>query len=201
MNVTRSPSPSPSPSTVSSETLAARLRAGPMSAREATHLCRVLLSAIDAAHARGAAYGVITADAIVITAGKPALTLVAGGRASPDSVAAELYAVASITYEAVSGRPWTPGSEPGWADWSGVPRRLGRVLRRALNPLPAKRWRTAAAFQRALWVPRPTDPIWPAVVVILLAAAIITAIALCKPLGLCWERAPQAAQPGGDSSR
>ena len=47
----------------------------------------------------------------------------------------------------------------------------------------------------------PTDPIWPAVVVILLAAAIITAVALCKPLGLCWERAPQAAQPGGDSAR
>lgn len=189
------------PSTVASETLATRLRSGPLSAREATHLCRVLLSTIDAAHARGAAYGAITADAIVITEGKPILTIVAAGRVSPDSVAAELYAVASITYEAVSGRPWTPGAEPGWADWSGLPRRLRRVLRRALNPMPAKRWRTAAAFQRALWVPRPTDPIWPAVVVILLAAAVITAVALCKPLGLCWERTSQAAQPAGDSSR
>ena len=195
MNITRPAFP------VSSETLAARLRSGPMSPREATHMCRVLLAVVESTHARGAALGVITPDAIVITEGKPVLTLVPGGRASPDSLAAELYAVASITYEAVSGRPWTPGSEPRWADWSGIPPRLRRVLRRALNPMPAKRWRTPAAFQRALWVPRPTDPIWPAVVVILLAAAIITAVALCKPLGLCWERAPQAAQPAGDSTR
>ena len=182
------------------ETLANRLRTGPLSVREATHICRALLSAIEAAHARGAAHGAITADAIVLAEGRLVLTGPPAGPSSPDALAAELYAVASIFYEAVSGRSWTPGADPGWADWTGIPRRLRRVLRRALNPIPAKRWRTAAAFQRALWVPRPTDPIWPAVVVVLLAAAIIAAVAFCKPLGLCWERAPQAPQPA-DSTR
>lgn len=191
MNVTR-------PTT---ETLATRLRTGPLSVREATHICRALLSAIEAAHARGVSHGAITTDAIVLAEGRPVLSSPAGGRSTPEALTAELYAVASIFYEALSGRPWTPGADPGWADWTGIPRRLRRVLRRALNPMPAKRWRSAAAFQRALWVPRPTDPIWPAIVVLLLAAAIITALALCKPLGLCWERAPQAATPVGDSTR
>ena len=190
MNVARPP-----------ETLATRLRTGPLSVREATHICRAMLSAIEAAHARGAAHGAITPDAIVLAEGRPVLTGPARGPSSPDALVAELYAVASIFYEALSGRPWTPGADPGRADWSGIPRRLRRVLRRALNPMPAKRWPSAAAFQRALWVPRPADPIWPAVVVILLAAAIITAVALCKPLGLCWERAPQTAPPAGDSTR
>jgi hypothetical protein len=169
-----------------------------LSVREATHICRALLSAIEAAHARGAVHGPITPQTIVLAEGKPVLS--ADGTLSPDALAQDLYAVATILYEAVSGRAWTPGADPATADWSGIPRRLRRVLRRALNPMPAKRWPDASAFQRALWVPRPTDPIWPAVVVILLAAAIITAVALCKPLGLCWERAPQAT-PVGDSTR
>src|SRR5204862_7339010 len=95
---------------------------------------------------------------------------------TPDALAADLYAVATILYEALSGRAWKPGADPGGADWSGIPRRLRRVLRRALNPMPAKRWHSAAAFQRALGVPRPTDPIWPAVVGIPLAAAMLPAV-------------------------
>ena len=199
MSAPTPPPPPPSPPVAPPETLAARLRSGPLSVREATHICRALLSAIEAAHSRGAAHGAITPQVIVLREGKPLLS--AGGATTPDALAADLYAVATILYEAVSGRAWTPGADPGWADWSGIPRRLRRVLRRALNPMPAKRWHSAAAFQRALWVPRPTDPVWPAVVVILLAAAIITAVALCKPLGLCWERAPQAPQAAGDSVR
>src|SRR3954468_13751901 len=199
MSAPTPPPPSPPPTAAPPETLAARLRSGPLSVREATHICRALLSAIEAAHARGAAHGAITPQVIVLHEGKPLLS--ASGAKTPDALAADLYAVATILYEAVSGRAWTPGADPGWADWSGIPHRLRRVLSRALNPMPAKRWHSAAAFQRALWVPRPTDPIWPAVVVILLAAAVIAPGALCKPLGLCWERAPQPAQPAGDSAR
>jgi hypothetical protein len=99
-----------------------------------------------------------------------------------------LYAIASVLYEALTGRSWTAGTDPASADWSGVPRRLRRVLVRAFSPAPERRWQDAAAFQRALWVPRPSHRIWPAVVVILLATAIIAAVVLCKPLGLCWER-------------
>jgi len=179
------------------ETLAQRLRLGPLSAREATHLCRTLLSAIEAAHARGAATGAITPDSIVLDEGKP--VLVSAAVPSEDALSAELYAVATVLYASVSGRTWTAGTDPESADWSGIPRRLRRVLRRALSTAPERRWRDAAAFQRALWVPRPTDPIWPAVVVIFLATALIAAIALCKPLGLCWER--QAPPPPPSAPR
>lgn len=171
---------------VTRETLAQRLRLGPLSAREATHLCRALLSAIEAAHARGTAHGAITLDSIVLEEGKP--VLVAAAAPGEDALTADLYAVATVLYESVCGRTWSPGTDPSSADWSGIPRRLRRVLRRALSTAPERRWRDVAAFQRALWVPRPTDTIWPAVVVILLAAAIIATIVLCKPLGLCWER-------------
>jgi hypothetical protein len=175
------------------ETLAARLRAGPLSVREATQICRTLLSAIERAHAQGTGHGAITPNTIVLEAGRP--VLVSPGQPSADALASDLFAVAAVLYESVSGRPWPAGARPASADWSGIPRRLRRVLRRGLSPAPERRWPDAAAFQRALWVPRPQDPIWPALVVILLAAVIIAGVALCKPLGLCWERQPSQPSP------
>ena len=172
------------------QTLAARLRSGPLSIREATQICRALLSTIETAHARGTAHGPITPGTIILEAGRPILD--AASPPASDAVATDLFAVATVLYESVSGRPWTSGTDPGQAEWSGVPRRLRRVLQRALSPSPKRRWPDAAAFQRALWVPRPHETVWPAVVVILLAASIIAAAALCKPLGLCWERQPSA---------
>jgi hypothetical protein len=180
------------------ETLAERLRLGPISVREATQICRSLLSAIEAAHARGKPHGAITPNTIVLEDGRPVLVPVAAPTAA--ALAADLYGIASVLYESVSGRSWTPGADPETADWSGIPRRLRRVLRRALSTSPERRWRDAAAFQRALWVPRPQDPIWPAVVVILLAAAIVATISFCKPLGLCWER-QVPPQPGPAETR
>src|SRR2546425_10216027 len=55
------------------ETLAARLRSGPLSIREATQICRGLLSAIDSAHARGTGHGAITPNTIVLEEGRPVL--------------------------------------------------------------------------------------------------------------------------------
>jgi len=162
------------------ETLAQRLRLGPLSVREATQLCRALLAAIEAAP-----HGAITPDTIVLEQGRATLL---PGAARTAELAADLYAVGSVLYESVTGRAWALGTDPASADWSGVPRRLRRVLTRALSTAPERRWPDAAAFQRALWVPRPSHRIWPAIVVILLAAAIISAFILCKPLGLCWER-------------
>src|SRR5262245_27196601 len=168
------------------ETLAARLRAGPLSPREATQVCRTLLLAIESAHARGVAHGAISPQTIVLEQGRA--LIVSGGAPEATDAASDLFAVATVLYEAVTGRAWPAGTDPAAADWSGVPRQLQRALRRALSPVPQKRWPDAAAFQRALWVPRPQHPIWPALVVILIAAAIITLVAFCKPLGLCWER-------------
>ena len=170
--------------TISRETLAQRLRLGPLSPREATQLCRALLASLET---RPAAHGAITAEAIVLEQGRPAL-LPPGAPQSPASSTADLYAIAGVLYQSVTGREWVAGTEPGAADWSGVPRPLRRVLMRALSPIPGRRWQDAAAFQRALWVPRPSHQIWPAVVVIILGAAIILAAVFCKPLGLCWER-------------
>jgi len=169
--------------TTSRETLAQRLRLGPLSTREATQLCRALLAAIES---RPGAHGAIPADTIVLEQGRPALLPVAGSAAA--SSEADLYAVAAVLYQAVTGRAWVAGTDPAAADWSGVPRPLRRVLTRAFSPTPGRRWQDAAAFQRALWVPRPSHQIWPALVVIVLATAIILAAVFCKPLGLCWER-------------
>lgn len=169
--------------TTSRETLTQRLKLGPLSPREATQLCRALLAGLETRPSHGA----ISADTIVLEQGRPTLLPPAGSQpaASPES---DLYAIACVLYQSVTGRAWVAGTEPTGADWTGVPRPLRRVLLRALSPLPGRRWRDAAAFQRALWVPRPSHQIWPAVVVIVLATAIILAAVFCKPLGLCWER-------------
>jgi hypothetical protein len=167
----------------STETLAQRLRLGPLTPREATQLCRALLAAIES---RPVSHGAITAETIVLEQGRP--TLLPGASSAAASLEADLYAVAGVLYQSVTGRAWVAGTDPAAADWSGVPRPLRRVLTRAFSPTPARRWPDPAAFQRALWVPRPSHQIWPAVVVIALATAIILAAVFCKPLGLCWER-------------
>jgi hypothetical protein len=174
------------------ESLADRLRPGPLPVHDAIQICRLLLSAIEAAHVRGAAHGPINVGAIVLDGDRPVLGAVDPAAPTPDAPADDVYAVAMVLYETISGRPWEPNMAPGAADWSRIPRRLRRVLRRALSPVAERRWPDASAFQRALWAPRPRDPIWPAVVVLVVAAAIIGTIVLCKPLGLCWEREPPA---------
>ena len=168
----------------SRETLAQRLRLGPLAPREATQLCRALLASLEA---RPTAHGAITADTVVLEHGRPVLLPPVAPHPAASSEA-DLYAIAGVLYHSVTGREWVTGADPAAADWSSVPRPLRRVLMRALSPIPGRRWQDAAAFQRALWVPRPSHQIWPAVVVIILGAAIVLAAVFCKPLGLCWER-------------
>ena len=172
------------------ESLADRIRSGPLSVHDAIQICRSLLSTIEQAHARGVAHGSISVGAIVLDGDRALLGPVDPAAPLPDTPADDVYGVAMVLYEAISGRSWSPGTSPGAADWSSIPRRLRRVLRKALAVKPEQRWRDPSAFQRALWVPRPQDPIWPAIVVLVVAAAVIGAVVLCKPLGLCWERPP-----------
>lgn len=168
------------------ETLAQRLERGPMSGREATRLCRLLLAVLEAEHAHGMAHGAITPHTIVLDRDRPVL---AGFRsASIGDTRWDLHALAAVVYQAASGRPWTAMMTPATADWSGIPRRLRYALRKALAVDSRDRFPDAAAFQRALWVPRPQPLVWPAVVVLAFAAALISVIVLCRPLGLCPER-------------
>ncbi len=80
----------------------------------------------------------------------------AGADVTPRS---DLYVVGMVLHEALTGRHW-PALEladPDRGDWSGVPRGIARVLRRALRWEPERRWPDAAAFRRALWRTR----VWP----------------------------------------
>ncbi len=176
------------------ESLAERLQSGPLPVHDAVHICRSLLSAIESAHARGIAHGSINVAAIVLEGDRVLLGPSPVDAATSDTPASDVYAVGMVMYETVSGRGWSPDFWSRRAEWSGVPRPLRGVLRKALDPRPERRWPDVSAFQRALWVPRPQEPIWPAILVLVVAAVVIAAVVLCKPLGLCRERT--AGPPG-----
>jgi tetratricopeptide (TPR) repeat protein len=166
------------------ETLADRLKRGPVSARQAVQITRDVLSALQATHARGSVHGHVTPDNIVLEESRAVLTAGTGqGTAQTD-----LYAVAVVMYEAITGRRWSIGARPEAADWSGIPRPVRRALRKALAPSPQDRFTDAAAFQRALWAPRPQPLVWPAVVVLAVAVVIVGVIVFCEALGFCTKR-------------
>jgi hypothetical protein len=179
------PPPPPPPPLLT--TLAARLARGPLSAKEATYICRTLLSTLEKEHARGMAHGSITAETIVFEQGPP--TLRGFHAASAGEMQDDLYALALVFQDLVTNRRW--------------PRRARRAVLRALAADPADRFPDAASFQRALWVPRPTPLVWPAVAVLAFALVLIGAISFCNPLGLCPERSydlmimPFAVEAGG----
>jgi hypothetical protein len=67
------------------------------------------------------------------------------------SAQTDVYSVAMVLYEAITGRRWNSGEDPVAADWSGVPGKIARVLRGALAFDPENRWPDAATFRRKLW--------------------------------------------------
>jgi serine/threonine protein kinase len=68
----------------------------------------------------------------------------------PATELSDIYAAGISLYESLTGRRWWSRSPGEPTDWSGIPRRLLRVLRKALSPLPGDRWRDAATFRRQL---------------------------------------------------
>jgi len=163
---------------LAAETLADRLARGPLPAAEVLALGSDMLAALDAAHRQGILHRDIKPANLFLLEGRAVLgdfgiaksathggdPLTAPGSAigTPDYMApeqatgqqvtttADLYSAGLVLYEALTGRRWPSFEEPENADWSGVPRALVPVLKRALALRATARWPDAPAFRRAL---------------------------------------------------
>jgi tetratricopeptide (TPR) repeat protein len=160
-------------------TLADRLKEGPLKPAAAVRLGMDLLAGLERVHLAGIVHRDIKPGNVFIEEGGPAKigdfgiahvsrpsgeqltdTGVAPGTPAymaPEQVtrgepgpAADLYAVAMVIYEAITGRRWKTGTDPVRGDWQRVPRRVRPVLRRGLAPDPAARWPDAHTFRHAL---------------------------------------------------
>jgi tetratricopeptide (TPR) repeat protein len=162
---------------VDGETLEDRLERGPLSLTETLRLGRQLLSALELAHRNRVVHRDIKPSNVFLSGGQAMLAdfgiahsldestaLTAAGQLlgtiaymAPEQFRKEavtprtdLYTVALVLYEAVTGRGWPSYTAPEKADWTGVPAPLRRALSGALQLDPDKRWPTAEAFARAL---------------------------------------------------
>ena len=196
---------------VEGSSLEERLREGPLTPEEAIRVADGLLAALGAAHAEGVVHRdvkpanvvlgeddrVVLVDfgvARALESTDPRLTAPEArpgtpGWMAPEQLAGEpatprtdLYAVARVAYEAITGRGWTPGADPGRADWSEVPSDLTRALARGLAPAPEDRWPDAESFRRALSGERGRRR-WPAAAAALLALGLVGAVLLTSDGG------------------
>ncbi|MGD8867465.1 MAG: serine/threonine-protein kinase [Gemmatimonadales bacterium] len=162
---------------VQGETLGKRIERGPMSEDEVVRLGRDLLLALEATHAAGSIHRDVKPSNVFLVEGRALLgdfgiakTVDEGGEKlttpgrqpgtpdymPPEQIAGEctertdIYAVGMVLFEAATGKRWSILKRTDDADWSGIPRRLARVLQRALAWSPEKRWEDAASFRKSL---------------------------------------------------
>jgi len=169
---------------VDGETLADRLIDGPLKPHEVLKLGRDLLDALDAVHAVGVVHRDIKPSNILLVDGRAILTDFGIARPSVDpsrltasqpgvvgtvgymppeqaygwevTARTDLFAVAAVLYEAYTGRRWGDQQPDKKPDWSGVPRQVAPILRRALVWEPSERWPDATTFRHKLWKTRTT---------------------------------------------
>ncbi len=194
------------------DTLAERLRHGPLPPEQAVAVARDVLAALEAIHRGGIVHRDVKPANIFLLEGRavigdfgvakatddgaPPLTDAGKAMGSPGYMAPEqmagrdvtpatdLFAVGLVLYQALTGKAWSVETDPARGDWSGVPRHLVAPLRRALAWAPEERWRDAAQFRAALEpAKRPTRRRAVAWVTGGLAAVALIALALSRVLG------------------
>ncbi len=190
---------------VEGETLAERLKRGPLSLREASNLARDLLAALGAAHALGVVHRDVKPANIFLRDGRallgdfgvarwreesdPALTRTGQQIGTPrymspeqsDGVVAtpstDVYAAGLVLWEATTGERWPAYQAPDAADWRRVPAAVASSLRRALALSPDRRWTDAREFAAAL---KPVGRRSPATVV-------LGVVGVVAALGIAWK--------------
>lgn len=163
---------------VDGDSLAERLRRGPMRWNEVRRIGLDLASALEHAHAHGVIHRdikpanvflqsgrVLLADfgvALLDASGESTLTeadqlvgtlryMAPEQRAGLDATErSDIYALGATLFEASSGRRWDASIGTDSRAWHDVPRYLRRALRGALQADPARRWKSAVAFRRAI---------------------------------------------------
>lgn len=194
---------------VNGETLAERMKRGRVSPPEAMRIARDVLDALATAHRIGITHRDVTARNIFVVGNDALLAdfglasasgvMEAGvsgtiGSMPPEqslgsdvSPAADVYALAVLMYQVVTGRPWTMSATADKTVWRGVPGPLARVLRRALAWAPADRYPDAMAFAGALRRAQ-RQP--------LIAAAIVATIAFAAAAATVLRSPPSPAAKG-----
>jgi tRNA A-37 threonylcarbamoyl transferase component Bud32/tetratricopeptide (TPR) repeat protein len=160
------------------DSLADRLRAGPLPEAPALRMTRRLLEGLGHVHELGIVHRDVKPGNIFFRGDTPVLgdfgiarstapadeTLTGTdqhpgtlGYMAPEQLAgrevtpaADLYAAGATLYEMLTGRRWTGVGEVRRADWSGVRGPVAHVLQRALVHDPRERWPDAETFAGAL---------------------------------------------------